>query len=485
MNITLMSRKVVIAAFMMLLSPFVAAADDADALLRRASTAMGADNLKTLRYVGSGSGASFGQAFVPGMPWPKLNYSRYERQLDYANVFTSEQVRRSRAEPKGGGGLPLTGEAAFGGVASATHAWNLAGPIPVARNAALASRLHDLWITPHGVIKAAITAKATMEFRTEGNRSLAAVSFAMPGVMRATAFISDTYIVERVESRVPDAVLGDTAVVTTYADYRDHNGVKFPARIEQTQAGSMVLSIAISEVVPNAEVNSAVPENVVKAAERVVAEKAADGVWFLAGGSHNSAAIEMSDHVILVESPLGDERGSLVIQEVKKLIPGKPIRYVVNSHNHFDHSGGLRAAVAEGAAVVVQSQSKPYFEKAFANPNKIAPDLLAKSGKQAKVIGVAEQMTMKDASRTVEIHRIKDSVHVDTFLMVYLPKEKLLIEADAYTPLPPNAPVPTPPNALNLDLAKNIDRLKLQVDRILPLHGRIVPLAELHRTIGR
>ena len=92
---------------------------------------------------------------------------------------------------------------------------------------------------------------------------------------------------------------------------------------------------------------------------------------------------------------------------------------------------------------------------------------------------------MKDASRTVEIHRIKDSVHADTFLMVYLPKERLLIEADVYTPLAPNAPVPNPVNALNVELVQNIERLKLGVDRILPLHGRIVPLAELHRTIGR
>lgn len=473
------------AALLASCAPTMQSAADTDTYLRRASAAMGADNLKTLRYVGSGNGGQFGQAFVPGAAWPKVNYSRYERQLDYDKVFTSEQVRRSRAEPKGGGAVPLVGEAAFGGVASATHAWNLAGPMPVPRNAALVGRLHDLWITPHGVIKAAIKEKATLSYRTEGGRKLGALSFAVPGVMTATAILNENHLVERVESRMSDAVLGDISVVTTYADYRDHGGVKFPARIEQTQEGSPVLSVAISEVTPNAEVNAAVPENVVRAAERVVAEKAAEGVWFLAGGSHNSVAIEMSDHVILVESPLGDERGNLVIQETKKLVPGKPIRFVVNSHNHFDHSGGLRAAVAEGATVVVQEQSKGYFEKAFANPSRITPDLLAKSGKRGSVIGVGETMTMKDASRTVEIHRIKDSVHADTFLMVYLPKERLLIEADVYTPLAPNAPVPNPVNALNVELVQNIERLKLGVDRILPLHGRIVPLAELHRTIGR
>jgi glyoxylase-like metal-dependent hydrolase (beta-lactamase superfamily II) len=485
MKLLQITGAVAVATLLASCAPTQQSAGDTAAYLRKAAAAMGADNVKTLRYVGNGTGGQFGQAFVPGSHWPKVNYSRYERQLDFEKVFTSEQVRRSRAEPKGGGGVPLVGEAAFGGVASASHAWNLAGPMPVPRNAALTSRLHDLWITPHGVIKAAIREKATLSMRTQGGRVFGTVSFAVPGVMTATAFINENLLVERVESRLSDAVLGDISVVTTYSDYRDHGGVKFPARIEQTQEGMMVLSVAITEVTPNAEVNAAVPENVIKAAERVVAEKAADGVWFLAGGSHNSVAIEMSDHVILVEAPLGDERSNLVIQETKKLIPGKPIRFVVNSHNHFDHSGGLRAAVADGATVVVQNQSKSYFEKAFANPSRITPDLLAKSGKRAAVVGVGDNMTMKDAIRTVEIHHIKDSVHADTFLMVYLPKERLLIEADVYTPLPPNAPVPNPINALHLELVQNIERLKLGVDRILPLHGRIVPLAELHRTIGR
>jgi glyoxylase-like metal-dependent hydrolase (beta-lactamase superfamily II) len=480
-----LSQSLVIATLALSFVPPVPAADDATALLRRASAAMGADNLNTLRYAGKGRGASFGQAYVPGMAWPKLNYSSYERQVDYVTVFISEQVTRSRAEPRGGGAVPLTGEARFGGVASATHAWNLAGPVPVPRNAALAERLHDLWITPHGVIKAAQKNATRLQFRGDDGDSVAAVSFAVPGVMTATAFINDDYLVERVESRVPGAVLGDTPVVTRYSGYRDFGGVKFPTRIEQTQGGFMTLDVTIGEVVPNAPVNTTVPENVAKATERIVAEKAADGVWFLAGGSHNSAAIEMSDHVILVEAPLGDERTAAVFQEVRKLIPGKPVRYAVNSHSHFDHSGGLRTAVAEGAAIVAQAQSKPYWEKAFANPNRIAPDMLAKSGRQAKVVGVGERMVMKDASRTVELHRIKGTDHVDTFLMVYLPKERLLIQADAFTPLAPNAPAPNPPNAYHVNLVQNLERLNLQVDRILPLHGRIVPVAELYRMVGK
>jgi hypothetical protein len=101
------------------------------------------------------------------------------------------------------------------------------------------------------------------------------------------------------------------------------------------------------------------------------------------------------------------------------------------------------------------------------------------------VVGAGEKMVLQDGARTVEIHHIQGSVHALPFLMVYLPKEKLLVEGDAYTPLPPNTAPPSPPNANNVNLVQNIDRLKLSVERILPLHGRMVPMSELNRAVGR
>jgi hypothetical protein len=135
---------------------------------------------------------------------------------------------------------------------------------------------------------------------------------------------------------------------------------------------------------------------------------------------------------------------------------------------------------------VVHSASKAFFEKTLATKNTIAPDALSKSGKKARIMTVtADKTEMKDGSRTIEIHRIKDGLHNDAFLMVYLPAEKLLIEADAFTPLAPNAQPPATPNANNVNLIDNIERLKLAVDKILPLHGRVVPLAELYSAASR
>ena len=228
-----MRNPIAIAAALLLAAAPLHAQDDAAALLRKAATAMGTENLKTLRYTGSGTGAQFGQAFHPTKPWPKLNYPSYERLLDYPAQASVEIVTRSRAEPTGGGAVPLTGEARAGGAVNGAFAWNLAGPTLAAtpRQPAREARLHDLWITPHGAVMAAARNHAKVRFVTERGRELAAVSFTESGILSATVYFNDGYLVERVESRMPDPVLGDTPVVTTYSDYRAFGGVWFPMRI--------------------------------------------------------------------------------------------------------------------------------------------------------------------------------------------------------------------------------------------------------------
>jgi len=307
----------------------------------------------------------------------------------------------------------------------------------------------------------------------------------MPGRLRAMALINAEGLVEQIESVMPNPVMGDLGSVITFSDYQSVGGVKFPKRIRQSLGGFPVLDLTVNEVKPNAPAAIEVPPLVSAATEKVTVDKVADGVWFLAGGSHNSVAIEMRDHVMVVESPLFDGRALPVLAEVKKLAPGKPIRFVVNSHHHFDHSGGLRTAVAEGATLVTSELARPYFEQVLANPNRLSPDAMEKSGRKASLTGVPGQRRFTDGDRVVDVHFIEGSVHARGFMMVYLPREKLLIEADAFTPGPPGAPPPATPNALHVNLVQNIERLNLQVDRILPLHGRVVPVSELYAAIGR
>ena len=248
------------------------------------------------------------------------------------------------------------------------------------------------------------------------------------------------------------------------------------------------VDLTVTDVQPNMAFDVPVPAAVRQASNpyaRVTTQMVADGVWYVTGGTHHSVVIEMKDHVIVVEEPLNDDRAMAVIMEARSLVPNKPIRYVVASHHHFDHSGGLRAFASVNVTVIAHETARAYLERALAAPASVSPDRLTKSGRVGTVEGVRGKRMLSDGTRTVEIHEIVGLLHADDLLMVYLPKEKLLIEADVYTPLAPNVTPPTPPSPFTVAFDDHLSKLGLAVDQLLPLHGRIVPFAEMKKTIGR
>ncbi len=468
----------------------IAKVESAAKVIERAQAAMGSAAVNSLAFTASGTGATFGQAHLPSSPWPKINYSNFARHYDYANSAMSEEAARARAEPNGGGAVPLmgTGEQKTSGRLSGDFAWNMT-PAPSASPRDVDGRIHDLWTSPHGALRAAANYNAVVKKVTVNKQAMTTLGFTVPGRFAAVVYINARGMVAGVDSVMPSPVLGDVSVTTWYDDYKDFSGVKFPSRIRQEMAGHPTLDVAVSSVQVGAPLDAAVPDGVRNFKENVVATQAVDtngaGVWFLAGGSHNSVLIEMADHAVLVESPLYDGRSLAVLAKAKELLPAKPVRYVINSHHHFDHAGGLRTAASAGLTLVTSQAAKPYFEKALANPNRLRPDALATSSAKWSVEGVNGKRVMLSGGRTVEIYEIKDSVHAQGFMMVYLPAEKILIEADAYTPGAPNAPTPAKLNDNHLNLAVNIQANSLQVARFLPLHGRMVDAAEFNRAIGQ
>jgi glyoxylase-like metal-dependent hydrolase (beta-lactamase superfamily II) len=364
-----------------------------------------------------------------------------------------------------------------------------ATPTPDAVN----DRLLQLWMTPFGVLKMAVKAGAAAKVTTEGGATV--ITFPLSGVLEGInvkATLNAKNQIERVETRTNDAVLGDMITETTYSDYKDLSeittDVPFPSHIVQKQGGFPVMDITITKAdTNNPYVVFPVPDNVEKAppsAVKVETQKVSDGVWYLTGGTHHSVAVEFKDYVALVECPLNDDRALAVIDAVKKTIPNKPIRYVVNTHHHFDHLGGVRACVAEGAAILTATENKPYYEKLWALPHTIKPDRLAKAPKKPVIETVGDKRVITDGSQTLELYRLQGTNHADTMLIGYLPKAKVLIEADVYNPPPANAP-PGPVVKESVNLYEQVNRLHLDVQQITPLHGHLVTMADLKKAIGQ
>jgi glyoxylase-like metal-dependent hydrolase (beta-lactamase superfamily II) len=289
-----------------------------------------------------------------------------------------------------------------------------------------------------------------------------------------------TKLPTRVVSMTDNTNLGDVAIETSFGDYQAVSGLQLPTRISTRLDKYKIAELHVTNQVVDADVGdlSAPPEARSAAPiaspppATVTAEPVAKGIWFLAGQSHHSVLVEFVDHLTLIEAPQNDTRTLAVIAKARELRPGKPLTEVVNTHHHFDHSGGIRAAVSEGLTVITHKTNAAFFEDAATRAHTIVPDALAAKPKKITIVPVDGEHTLRDATMTVNLYHIAGNPHADTMLMAYFPRERVLVEVDAFSP---GAAVQ--PYAANL--LDNVRRRNLRVDKVVPLHGTIVPYSEL------
>jgi len=456
---------------------------DAKAVIRRAEQAMG--DVKSIRYSGTGTMGSVGMNWNPTAPWHTTVLTSYTRTIDYPSASSTEEIARTQENPPMlGGEAPFIDPINEGRRVSGKYAWNQpvnANPPPPPNvvqpaPAAAYERGLRIWLTPHGFLNAAAGNHATARAGEDGGKKVTILTF-MIGKNKIVGTIDGQNLVTTVETWIPNPVLGDMPVETAYTGYKDFNRVKFPTHIVEKQGGFATLDLTVTNVQTNVG-NAAlqVPETVLRATippERVTPEKIADGVWFLHGG-HNSVLIEFKDFLAVVDAPLNEARSIAVIEEVKRLVPDKPIQYVINTHHHFDHSGGLRTYVAEGATVITHEGNRAFYEWAWKQPRTLEPDKLAENPREPAFITYKNKYVLTDGGRSVEVHLIIGDNHDEFLSFVYLPREKLLIEVDDFS----DRYITAMSLRLWNNLYGNLQRLNLDVETIAPLHGSITPMSE-------
>ena len=458
-------------------------AQDARSVIAAASKAIGVDTLKTVQYSATGMDFALGQAPNPSSPWPKFINKSYSRAINFeAPASRVERVRMQGENPPRGGGLqPLVGEQ------PQTQTIIVGADTPWVQQL-------EIWMMPHGFLRAAAARNATIETKTVGGQKYNVISFAGDNKARVNGYINGQNLVERVETLIDNPLYGDMLFEAIYSGYKDVGGAQFPMHIVQKQAGYPVFDLNVSDVKANAAVTIQPAQGrggapaPAAAGTDAKSEKLGDGVFLITGG-YAAIAVDFKDHITIIESGQSEARGLAVIEEAKRQIPNKPVKYVVNTHSHIDHSSGLRAAVAEGATILTYQMNKPYLEKVLSAPHTLNPDKAQQNGKKPMVEAVADKRVLTDGTHTIELYHLQNFGHHDGMLIAYLPKEKVLVEADGYNPQPPTATAPNPPSPYTVSLLDNIRRLKLDVQRIVPVHlpadNRVVTMAELTRWVGR
>lgn len=434
--------------------------------------------IKSIVIEGTGVNYNLGQDMRPEAATQQFAVTGYKREIDVEQGAQRVEQTRTPKFAYFQGPQPQTQVQVLDG----DIAFNVAPNGAATRLAGLAEkdRRVDYFHHPVTALKAAtapITAIANV--RNVGNVRQADFTFRD---RQWTMTIDAAGLPLSISSKAYQPNLGDVVVTTTFADYQDTNGLKLPARIVGKVDDFTIYDIqAATQSVDASLGNMSAPAAVVSAAPapppNVTAESIGKGVWFLAGQSHHSVVVEFADHLMLIEAPQSEARTLAVIKKARDTVPQKPLTQLVTTHHHFDHTAGMRAAIAEGLDVITQAGNREWVENMARRPHTIQPDLLARNVSRLNVETVDAEREYKDQAMTVMLYHVAGNPHTDTMLMAYIPRDRLLVEVDAFSP-----GSAVHPYAANL--LENIQKRNLRVDKIVSLHGTIAPFAELVKVAG-
>lgn len=433
---------------------------------------------RTLVLEGEGVQYNLGQDLTPGASGQTLTVTDYRRDIELASGRMRVSLTRTPNFAYFRGRDPQRMTQGLDGPVGYDVGANGAA-VRIADSAA-ADRRAEWNQHPLVAVRAALDPAAKLaNARTEGGRSLVDVT-AADGNTFTLAIDPATGLPASVSTLIYHPNLGDVLLITVFSGYEDVGGLNLPTALETRFDDFTMATIRISrQAIDGETVDLAAPaeavsaEPPVPAVPVVTATPLAEGITYLKGGSHHSVLVEFEDHLMLIEAPQSEARTLAVIAKARELVPGKPLTRLLNTHHHFDHSAGVRAAMAEGLGIVTHAGNVAFFEEMARRPHTLQPDALSVSGASVSIEGVSDVTTISDGAMTVTLYPLSSS-HSETMLIAYFPGQRMVSQADQYTP-------GNPVLMYAASFLAELNRLGLDVERIVPLHGDVAPYSQLVR----
>ena len=503
---------------------------DPGPLLAAAAKEIGEANLKCITFSGTGYGGAVGQAVesAVNVDWPRIDsLANYRRTINFeARTIKEEFDRKPGLNPAswkyGLGwqdGTPVQKNLHQTFIVNGNYGWHMDGagapPVPMSPEDVERSQL-EIWMNPHGFIKAARLPGANPraiwrwelgEMGRDGPtripEKMHVVSITM-GKHRIDATINNEHQIQRIHTMVSEPALGDFNYEHESTNQQTFGAIKWPTRwhshqgwddnfgFENISAGHNAFGGQFESVQPNACGDPLPVPDAVRQAQfpppQVTVDRLANGVYLLGGGPANSVAVEFKEQVAVFEAPTSEARSLAVIEQITRLIPNKPIRYLISSHQHFDHIGGLRTYLHIGATIVAQRKNIAFLNHDVLNyrARTVAPDMVTlwpptELAEGYNYESFNENYVITDGTRIMNVYYVQPLRHAEGMAMAYLPAEKILIQANLFDTHEPPPPTPTPAMT---SLYHEMRMLGLDVSTIAPVHGKPVPFADFMKAMG-
>ena len=477
-------------------------APNARAVLQAADAAMGASKLNSVQFSGTGYASDFGLSYSssPGDIWPRFDLKNYTRTIDYPSMSShEEQIRVWGPWLPRGGFFEFDDQWRQVEAVSGNFAWNVSnafGGATIPEPTLAELRQVKIMMTPHGFVRAALAAKdVTLSQRSDGAHKVNVVTFKAFGKYTVNGWIGADNVITKTQTWLPDPILGDMFIeLSTKGAYKDYGGIKFPSGFHLSMGNPPYpgLDVDITDVKPNIagavlEVPAPVRQAKIERVESIQSRQLAPGMWLLPDprGGYASMVVEFKDYAVVLEAAGDQEFGFALINETKRLIPNKPIRYLVNTHHHFDHSGGLRAFGAEGSTIVTHRSNLDYYAGVVFDlrPRTLEPDPLSLAPREVDYVLVDDSYTITDGDQTMVLYHMEGLQHSSDMLVAWFPKTKMLFQGDMFDPPYPGE-APSQPNAAERNLLYNLRRLNVQPETFVGVHRGVHPLSNFFKRMG-